>query len=460
MNEMIKVKRLLVAMLAVFIVCGNALAQKDSTTVSKPAVWTLQSCIDYALRQNITIQKNKVSAASAAVDVLSAKAARYPNLSFTTSQNLTNRPYQESASTVSGSQVISTSNKNSYTGNYNLGASMTLYNGGILQKNIQLQKLNSKIADLAVNISEKSIEESITKIYVEILYAAETVKMDNGTLKVSQAEYNRALQMFKAGTLNKAELAQFDAQVSSDRYQLVNDQYSLDNYKLQLKQLLELDGDEAMNLSMPELSNINVLQPLPTKSDVYMAALNMRPEIESKKLSIESSDLNIRMAKAAYLPTVSLNAGMNTYNMSGSDYGFFKQLKNSWNNTIGVSVSIPILDRRQTKSSIQKAQFAKQITMLDLQDEQKALYKTIEGYWLDATSAQQRYVAAEAKYKSSETSFNLVQEQFNLGLKNIVELMTQKNTLSSSTQEMLQAKYMAILNTQLLKYYQGEKIAL
>jgi outer membrane protein len=438
---------------------GSAMAQ-DTTSVAKPSVWTLQSCIDYALKQNITIQKNKVSAASAAIDVKEAKAARLPDLSFSTSQDITNRPYQQSGSSVSGSQVITTSNKTSYTGNYGLNASMTLYNGGKMQKNIELQKLNSKIADLTVRSSEKSIEESITKIYVQILYAAETIKTDEGLLKVSEASLSRAQQMFKAGSLNKADVAQLESQASTDRYQLVTDQTTLADYKLQLKQLLELDGDEEMNISMPDLDKMTVLEPLPTKSDVYMAALSQRPEIESKKLSIEQSDLNIKIAKSAYLPTVSLNAGANTYNMSGSDYSFFKQLKNQWSNTVGLSVSIPIYDKRQTKSAVERAQLAKQTSLLDLQDEQKSLYKTIEGYWLDANSAQQRYVAAKEKCKSAQTSFDLINEQFRLGLKNIVELLTQKNTLSTSEQEMLQAKYMAILNTQLLKYYQGEKIAL
>ena len=93
-------------------------------------------------------------------------------------------------------------------------------------------------------------------------------------------------------------------------------------------------------------------------------------------------------------------------------------------------------------------------------DEQKNLYKTIESLWLEANSAQQRYVAAVEKLKSTQTSYNLVQEQFNFGMKNTVELLTEKNNLLSAQQEMLQAKYMAILNTQLLKFYQGEQISI
>jgi outer membrane protein len=93
-----------------------------------PAQWDLQSCIDYALQQNITIRKNRVNAESTQIDVKTAKATLFPSLSFSTSQNMVNRPYQESSRTISGSEVIETTSKTSYNGNYGLNASWTIYN--------------------------------------------------------------------------------------------------------------------------------------------------------------------------------------------------------------------------------------------------------------------------------------------------------------------------------------------
>ena len=251
-----------------------------------------------------------------------------------------------------------------------------------------------------------------------------------------------------------------EAQVSTDRYQLVTAQTTLQNYKLQLKQLLELDGEEEMNLYLPALDNSKVLSPLPTKTDVYHAALAVRPEIESGKLNIQASELNIDIARAGYMPSVSLSAGIGTNNTSGSDFTFAQQVKNGWNNSLGLSISVPIFNNRQTKSAVQKAKLQRETSMLNLLDEQKTLYKTIEGLWLDANSAQQRYVAAQEKLRSTQTSFDLVSAQFNLGMKNTVELLTEKNNLLSAQQETLQAKYMAILNAQLLKFYQGGDIEL
>src|SRR5699024_2659163 len=148
----------------------------------------------------------------------------------------------------------------------------------------------------------------------------------------------------------------------------------------------------------------------------YVNALATRPEIEASKLNVNASELEIDIAKSGYFPTISLSAGIGTTHTSGSDFTFGEQVKNGWNNSIGLSVSVPIFNNRQTKSAIQKAKLQYQTSMLSLLDEQKALYKTIEGLWLDANSAQQRYAAANEKLKSTQISYDLINEQFNLGM--------------------------------------------
>jgi outer membrane protein len=425
-----------------------------------PAEWSLQDCIDYALSNNINIKKGRVNASSTDVDLLTAKAALFPSLSFSTSHNVVNRPFQETSSYVSGSEILQNSGKTSYNGNYGLNAQWTLYNGGKRLNTIKQEKLNSKAAQLDVETSENSIQESILQNYVQILYAAEAIKVNESTLSVSKAQYERGKQLVAAGSLSRVELAQLEAQVSTDEYQLVTAQTALQNYKLQLKQLLELDGAEEMNVQIVEIDDASVLATLPDKLDVYEAALAQRPEIQSSKLNIESAALGVKVAKAGYIPTVSMTAGIGTNHTTGSDYTFSEQVKNGWNNTAGLSVSVPIFNNRQTKSAVQKAKLQQETSQLDLQDKQKALYKSIEGYWLEAVNSQQRYAAAEKKQQSAQTSFELVSQQFDLGMKNIVELLTEKNTLLSARQETLQAKYMAVLNAQLLKFYQGEKVEL
>lgn len=448
---------------------GNAMPQTQETAIGTqqqdstqtlPAQWNLQACIDYALQQNITIRKNRLNAKSAEVDVKTARAALFPSLTASVSQRIVNRPNSQTNTIIDGDNITSSQSKTSYNGSYGIDANWTLYNGSKRLNTLKQQRMNNRIAELGVAESENTIEESITQIYVQILYAAEAVKVNEATLDVSRAECERARALLAAGSIARSDLAQLEAQVSTDKYQLVTAQATLQDYKLQLKQLLELDGEKEMTLYIPTLGDENVLSPLPSKTDVYRSALTLRPEIEVGRLNVKASELDIDIARSGYIPTISLSAGIGSTNTNGNDFTFGEQIKQNWNNSLGVTVSVPIFNNRQTKSAVQKAKIQKQNSELDLLDNQKNLYKTIEGLWLDANSAQQRYVAAIEKLRSTQTSYDLIQEQFNLGMKNTVELLTEKNNLLNAQQETLQAKYMAILNTQLLKFYQGEQITL
>ena len=425
-----------------------------------PKQWTLRNCIDYALEHNITIRRNRINVESTQEDVKTAKADFLPSLSGNISQRIVNRPNSASGTIISGDNITTSESKTSYNGSYGIDANWTVYNGSKRVNTLKQQQLNSRIAELTVDESENSIEENITQLYVQILYSAEAVKVNESTLEVSQKEFERGQELFNAGSIASSDLAQLEAQVSNDNYQLVTSQTTLQNYKLQLKQLLELDGDFEMDLFLPPLDDSSVLIPLPTKDDVYQTALNLRPEIESSKLNIEASDMNIKISRAGYIPSLSLSAGIGTTNANGNDFSFSEQVKQNWNNSIGLTLSIPIFDKRQTKSAVNKAKLQRQTSELDLMDNQKTLYKTIESLWLSANSAQQQYVAATQKLKSTQASYALVSEQFNLGMKNTVELLTEKNNLLSAQQETLQAKYTAILNAGLLRFYQGEQIDL
>ena len=425
-----------------------------------PKQWTLRNCIDYALEHNITIRRNRINVESTQEDVKTAKADFLPSLSGNISQRIVNRPNSASGTIISGDNITTSESKTSYNGSYGIDANWTVYNGSKRVNTLKQQQLNSRIAELTVDESENSIEENITQLYVQILYSAEAVKVNESTLEVSRKEFERGQELFNAGSIASSDLAQLEAQVSNDNYQLVTSQTTLQNYKLQLKQLLELDGDFEMDLFLPPLDDSSVLIPLPTKDDVYQTALNLRPEIESSKLNIEASDMNIKISRAGYIPSLSLSAGIGTTNANGNDFSFSERVKQNWNNSIGLTLSIPIFDKRQTKSAVNKAKLQRQTSELDLMDNQKTLYKTIESLWLSANSAQQQYVAATQKLKSTQASYALVSEQFNLGMKNTVELLTEKNNLLSAQQETLQAKYTAILNAGLLRFYQGEQIDL
>lgn len=438
----------------------SAIAPFYAQDKQERAQWTLEDCINYALEKNIQLQQDKISLQESEIDIKDARASLFPTLSFSTGHNVVNRPYQEQSATVSGTEIISSDSRTTYNGSYSLNAAWTLWNGGKRLNTLKQQKTNKAIAQLSVSETENTLQEQIAQLFIQILYADESISINKGTLEVSEATYKRGEELFKEGSISKADLAQLEAQVSNDKYQVVSAESSLRDYKLQLKQLLELDGTEEMDLVLPQLEYEDIMRLLPNQTDIYQTALSIRPEIQSGKLSIENAKLGISAAKAGYYPTISLSASSSSMTNNASTNNWAQQMKYGWNNMISINLSIPIFDNRQNKSNVQKARLQYNTSQLDLINKQKELYSTIEGLWLDALNAQQQYAAAETKVKSSQTSFDMVNEQFNLGMKNTVELLTEKNNLLSAKQELVQAKYMAILSRTLLNFYAGNNFEL
>lgn len=422
--------------------------------------WTLEDCINYALEKNIQLQQNKISLQETEEDVKNAKSALFPSLSFNTGHNLVNRPYQENSATVNGTEIISSSRNTTYNGSYSLSAQWTLWNGNKRLNNLKQQKKNRDIAQLTVAETENELKEQIAQLFIQILYADESIQINKGTLEVSKATCERARTLFEEGSISKADLAQLEAQASNDQYQVVTAESTLRNYKLQLKQLLELDGTAEMELELPELNDEHVMELLPSQADVYRTALASRPEIQSGKLNVDNAKLNISYARAGYMPTISLSASTSSTTNNASQNNWAQQMKYGWNNMIGINLSIPIFDQRQTKSAVRKAKLQYSASQLNLMTQEKELYATVEELYLNALNAQQQFAAAEAKVESSQTSYDMTSEQFNLGMKNTVELLTEKNNLLSAKQEQIQAKYMAILNRTLLNFYAGKEIKL
>lgn len=419
--------------------------------------WTLDDCVNYAMQHNITLQKARLQLQSSAEDVKGQKGALLPTLSASTNQSVGYRPWQDSGiATVTNGQVNSKVDKTYYNGSYNLNAQWTVWNGGRNRNNVRQSQLTEQQAELSVAEQANSIEERICQLFVQCLYLNEAVKVSQASLETSKKNEQRGEEMVEVGMMSKADLAQLSAQRANDEYSIVEAESQLANYKLQLRQLLELKANDDFDIAIPETTDEQALAAIPSLQATYEQALATRPEMERGRLSIESSKVSLAIAKAGWLPTLSLSGGLSTSTNSLSNNNWGNQMKANVNMAGGLSLNIPIFDGRQTKTNVAKARIQQQQALLDLQDQQKQLYQTIEGYWLDATTNQQRLKAAKASVESQQSSYELLQEQFNVGLKNIIELMNGKNSLLQAQQNQLQAKYLTLLNMQLLRFYGGK----
>lgn len=428
-------------------------------TQNANGVWSLTECIDYAMAHNVQLLKSQATEQSTRVDVAEAKAGLLPSLNGAITQGVNYRPFQESGGNfVNGGITTSAADKATQNGSYGINAQWVVWNGGKNKMNITNAQYSQQMASYDTQTSANKIKEQIAQLYVQILYMTEAEKVNETLLKQDSVICQRGEQMVKVGSMAKADLAQLQAQMSQGRYDVVNVQTQIANAKMQLKQLIELPSDATFDVQPISATDAQVLGAIPSKGAIYEAALDSRPEVKRSMLAIEQSALNTKMAKSGYMPTISLTGGLSDSHMTGSQTNWAKQMKNNFSGQLGVSVSIPIFDNRKNKSAVERAKVAETTAQLDMQDTQKQLYQTIETYWLNATNSQAKYVAAKSSVESLETSYDLMTEQFNLGLKNIAELLNSRANLLNAQQQMLQDKYTALLNRNLLSFYGGEEL--
>ena len=428
-----------------------------SLSVSAQEKWTLRECIDYAMQNSITLKQAHLTKQTATETRKQSQAALFPSLSASSNQSFGYRPWQSSGmATVSNGTVNSSVTKTYYNGTYGINASWTLWNGNQNHNQVKANKLSEEQAELKIEQSANSIQEQIAQLYVQILYMNEAIGVNRESLEASKKNEERGQEMVNVGKMSKADLAQLSAQRAMEEYNLVEAESNLANYKLQLKQLLEITGEQAFDVAMPTASDQQALASIPSVMNVYEQALTLRPEIKNTELALQASDVQLKIARAGYLPTLSMTGGVGTSTTSNNSNKWGEQMKTNFDASAGIGISIPIFDQRKARTAVNKAKIQHEQALLDQQDQQKKLYSTIEGFWLDAQTNQEKFRAASATVESEQQSYDLLQEQFNLGLKNIVELLNGKVSLLQAQQSKLQSKYTTILKQQLLKFYQGE----
>ena len=432
-------KRLLPILLCSLLLSGlrNATAQEASKT------WTLQECLDYAYQNNIQVRQSRNNQLSGIEDTKQAKAALFPSLVASTTQSYTNYPSSE------------VTDNNSYTGTYGITAGMTIFEGGKLRTEVKRQKVQNQMDALSVEESVNDIRIATVQAYMQCLYAADAVRINRSTAEASKAQRDRAEEMLRTGSISRVDFAQLQSQYSSDEYQIVVAGSTLDNYKLQLKQLLELDIMEEMNPAVPGVKEENVLKALPPKNEVYETALKVMPQIRRGELGIEAAKLEEKSARAGFFPSISLSASVGTGHMSNNDFESGSQIWNRFNENVGLTLNIPIFSNRKNRTAVNKAKIALNDSYLEWTSLQKELLRNVESAYLDAVSAQAQYLSAREKEKYARESYELTSEQFRVGVKNTVELITAQNEYSAAQQQVLQAKYLTLLSIELLNIYQG-----
>lgn len=418
-----------------------------ATTLTAAAqTWSYSDCVDYARSHNINLQKAILSEQTAAINLDESKAQWEPTLDFATTHGFTNYPWAEGT-------------KNGYNSSYGLNAGWTVWNGGQRENTIRRNRILTEVQKLNTGDIMRTLETDLLQVYINILYARESIGVCEEAARLSAAQAERAKALMEAGRASLVDYAQLRSQAEQDAYALVNAKGLYDTRRMELKKLLELGIDSDIELLPVEWTPEQVLASLPPMDESYNMALSTDLRLRGLELQKESADVDIAIARAGRMPRISLSAGVGTgYSAPGRAFG--TSLKQSWNESIGLTFALPILDAKKTRSDVARAKVQKLDADLDIDQRHTELAQLVENWYIDTRSAQSQFEAARQQLTAAELTANLTEEQFKLGLINPIELMTAHNSLTQARYTLLQTKYMAMLGHKMIDFYRNATVVL
>lgn len=430
-----------------------AIGQQTPASLS----WNIIQCFQYATANNIQITTSRLNALIAEQNTVLAQGQRIPTVSASASNIFTN-----ANNDVTGSGNLT--NQLSTNGAYSVNASIVLWNDGFNSNTIQQRHLQAQVANLAVQQSQNSLTLLITQAFLNILLAKENLIYINDVVQTSVARVQQGLLLYNAGSIAKNNLLQLQAQLASDKYLVVQTQNAILQNTLLLKQILQLPSESAFDIVTPDTIMVN--NQLPFLTDVQALAQLAFPEIKMGQLGIDIAAFDISKAKAGFKPVLSANASIGTgYNdvLTNNTYsktGYFTQTGNNFYQRISATLAIPIFSNHINQTNLAKANIGYKQANLYLQNYQLVLSQAIEQSYLNASNAQQAYVAANEQLVAVTETYRITNEEFTLGGVNSFDVLLQRNLYIQAVQAFTQAKYTAVLQQKIYQFYMGNPVVL
>ena len=347
-------------------------------SVMAQQTWTLDQCIEHAIANNNNIKRQEANVKAQEISLNSAKNSRLPGVSASAGQNLNFGRGLTSDNTYINSNTQSTG--------FNIGADIPLYTGGQISNNIKARKLDLLAAMQDLEHAKENISMQVVSAYLEVLFQKDLLEVAKQQAQLSKEQEKRIKALFMNGKCAETELAEIQATVANDDLSLTQQQNSYTLAMLTLTQLLELPTPEGFDIAKPEVVDWkNTI--LPDPEQIFAEATMIKPQIEAENIRLQSAERNIRIAQSGYYPKVSLGTGVGTnyYRASGRTAPTFgEQLRDNLNNSISMSLSVPIFNRFSTRNQVTSARLQYHNQQIQVDETHKTLYKEIQQAYYNA----------------------------------------------------------------------------
>jgi len=459
-----------------------------TSAVNAQKKWTLEECINHAVEQNISVKRTEMNLESSSINLMQSKYSRLPSVNANASNTYN---FGQTIDPFTNQFATNTVRSNSFF----LNAQVTVFNGFQTLNTIKANQTELQAAESDLQKMKNDISLNVANIYLQILFNKELLRNAESQLEVTRIQSLRIEKLVAAGSQPQGAQFDIDAQLAQEELNRINAKNQLDLSLLNLRQLLLIDAAEDFEVIEPTIENIDQGKVLSTPGAIYENSLTIMPEIKSSEYRLVAAEQSLRASRGAYSPRISLNGSYGTgysgvsqevvgYRELGlqptgaivegtnqqilsdtriptfQDKSFNDQLRDNVNSSIGISLSVPILNGLNARSNVSRSKVQFNQAELALTESKLQLRQQIESAYLDATSASKKYESASASVKALTESFKYTQERFNVGLLNSFDFSNEKNRLIQSQSNLLQAKYEYIFKTQVLEFYQGKTISL
>ncbi|TAD98993.1 MAG: TolC family protein [Bacteroidetes bacterium] len=451
--------------------------------------WSIQQCIDYAIKNNVQLKISALSLQTNEANLEQSKMARLPNLNASGSQRWNfGRTIDPTTNQFTTDPVRSNF--------FQVASSTTVFAGGRINNSIEQNKTILEASKFDVKKASNDLTLNIINAYIQIVFNKELLQTAKLQLGNTGEQLDRTNKLIEAGTLPEINKYDIISQQANDELRVAQAENSLSLSFLRLKQLLQLTEEQNLDIISPQIAEPNQEMVSMSSADIFMAAVANMPEVRSADLNIQSANLGVKIAEALLLPTLSFDLNMQSnYSSLGAarriidgkfdtypigflsdnpsqivstqtqasvveKTGFGSQISSNLTQGAGFSLNIPIFNRYQNKTQIANAKIQRERTGLNAQAVRNQLRQNIEQAYVDAKAASKSFYANKIRVEALENSLKAAEQRLTLGSGNSTDYAIAKNNFNVAQSDLLRAKFNYLFTLKVLDFYAGKELKL
>ncbi|MGB1000195.1 MAG: TolC family protein [Flavobacteriales bacterium] len=436
--------------LSVMLMCFSTQAQSK--------IWSLEQCIQHAFEHNLNLEISKLNLKTNDLEIKKARLAYLPTLNGQVSDNL-----NFGRSKDGFTNTITTFTQNSL--NVGVSTSVTLFQANRLNNTLRLAEKTQESERWTIEKLKNDLALTIANAYLQVLFSKENYETASELLKLTEIQKDRMNIRVENELEPQSKLLEIEAQFYTDQQAKETAFYTLQNARLNLFQLLDIQNYESQDIEDPSLEIPQKLEQFDRDKLVEKAKQHL-PEFKKMEVDTEISKLNTELTKASGIPslTASGSVGTSAFSILNNDGvpkpAYPTQFEDNLAESIGLSLNIPIFNGMQTKIETQKALIRERNLEINQKNTANQTFKAIQSAMFDAQSAFYTYESAVKAYNSSLDVFKNAEERYALDVMNLYDFQQVKNTLFASQSRVVRSKYDYIFKTLILKFYRGEALTL